>query len=142
MTLGTYKQEGPITQPETILFEKDNLKITDRQVFFDNQTFLLEEITMVTVQRTGPKPTGGIALVMLILMAVLLLLTNSSWFGDYARVGVGILFFGLIVLALMMTKETFAVWVITEEKVGEVFTSSKESAAQEIANVLNKVRTR
>jgi len=129
-----------ITQTEKTLFEKGALKITDQRVVFEEETYLIEDITMVDIQKIDPKPTGGIGLLIIVLLLICLGFVNSDVIGEYARIGVGLSSGGLLVLALMMMNESFAVWIITEEKVAEVFRSRKEAAAQEIADVLNKAR--
>jgi hypothetical protein len=48
----------------------------------------------------------------------------------------------LIVLALMMTLESFEVWMITEEKVAKVFASRKEASAMEVVEALKTAMAR
>jgi ABC-type uncharacterized transport system permease subunit len=127
---------------ETTLFEKGDLKITNHQVLCGEQVFLIEEITSVVIRKIGPKPTGGIGLLIIVLLVICIGFVNSDTIGAYARVGVWLLSGALLVLALMLMDETFTVWIITEEKVAEVFRSRKEAAAQKIVDILDKAMLR
>jgi len=65
----------------------------------------------------------------------------SLRFGLLARGAVWVALSSLILLALLMMKQSFTVWVITEERVADVFTSRRWDHATKVARILDEART-
>lgn len=120
---------------ESLIYEKNDIKITNLRAVFGSKTYSIANITSVETQRIEP---SGCLVIGLILVGIAFLLIGLVDFTeDWQFIIFGAMLLGLGFLVIKSQKPSFSVALTTASGEIKAYTSTEWESIKEIVEALN-----